>query len=195
MAKVKVLIEGYARETEDGWQASSSVVLVEDANRKILVDPGTNKELLLEKLSEKNLTFDDIDIIFLTHYHPDHSLLASLFYKSLILDGTTIYCGDKEMDYEEKIPGTNIEVIPTPGHTLEHCSLLVSTNEGKVVIAGDVFWWEDGKQKINNLEDLVKYDDPFMQDEKELKESRKKILEIADLIIPGHGKIFSPPKS
>jgi hypothetical protein len=29
-----------------------------------------------------------------------------------------------------------------------------------------------------------------MSDEKALKESRKKILEIADYIIPGHGKMF-----
>ena len=32
--------------------------------------------------------------------------------------------------------------------------------------------------------------DPMAWDQKELEKSRKKVLEIADYIIPGHGKIF-----
>ena len=193
MAEVKVLIEGYARQTDEGWQASSSAILIEDNDRKILVDPGTNRELILEKLQQEKIGIEDIDIIFLTHNHLDHAFLASMFTKSLILDGTTIYQGDIETEYEEKIPGTNLEVIYTPGHTLEHCSLLVSTDEGKVIIAGDVFWWEDNKQNNGKTESLIKEKDPFAQDNKQLEESRKTLLEMADWIIPGHGKTFKNP--
>ena len=51
MAKVKVLIEGYAKETKSGWVASSTVTLVQDRGINIIFDPGINKELLLKKLS------------------------------------------------------------------------------------------------------------------------------------------------
>ena len=93
--------------------------------------------------------------------------------------------------YRHKIPGTDIEIIPTPGHAPEHCSLLVTdVNFGKVCVAQDVFWWEDGKQKTDDYEVLINQNDPFASDFEELKKSRKKVLKIAEYIIPGHGKIF-----
>jgi hypothetical protein len=36
MAKVKVLIEGYAKEPEKGWVASSTTCLITTENKKIL---------------------------------------------------------------------------------------------------------------------------------------------------------------
>jgi len=191
MAKVKVLIESYAKETKGGWLATSTTTLIKDGGKNILVDPGINRKLLLKKLKEEGLKTEDIDIVFLTHYHPDHTFLAAIFEKALILDGDTIYEDDKEIGYKEKIPGTNLRVIPTPGHAHEHCSLVVPTNEGKIVVAGDVFWWQDqGKQAVDSNKK-----DPFTKDRKALLESRKKLLKIADYIIPGHGKMFKNPKS
>lgn len=35
MAKVKVLIEGYAKETKNGWLASSTTTLIEDSDTVI----------------------------------------------------------------------------------------------------------------------------------------------------------------
>ena len=75
MAKVKVLIQGYARKTKDGWLAASAAVLINDGGKNVLVDPGSNKKLLLEKLSEEGLKCEDIDMIFLTHHHLDHTFL------------------------------------------------------------------------------------------------------------------------
>lgn len=195
MTKVKVLIEGYAKKTKKGWLASSSTTLVEDSGKKILVDPGINRKLLLEKLLENDLTPNDIDIVFMTHYHPDHVFLASMFEKAVIADGDTVYEKDNETGYEGKAPGTNLEVVLTPGHAHEHASLFVKTGKGNIVIAGDVFWWTDEeRQKTDNLEALIKKEDPFTKDLPALKESRKKLLEIADYIIPGHGKTFKVRK-
>ena len=54
------------------------------------------------------------------------------------------------------------------------------------MVGADVFWWaENEEQKV----DIEKHDD-FAEDMKTLKESRRKALEIADFIIPGHGKMF-----
>jgi glyoxylase-like metal-dependent hydrolase (beta-lactamase superfamily II) len=195
MAKVKILIEGYAKKTKDGWLASSSTTLIEDSGKKIIVDPGINRKLLLEKLREEGLTPDDIDVVFITHYHPDHAFLASMFEKTVVIDGDTIYKKDNETGYEGKVPGTNLEVILTPGHTHEHAALLATTDKGTLVIAGDVFWWTDEEeQQTADVEVLINKEDPFTKDWEALKASRQKILEIADWIIPGHGKMFRNPK-
>lgn len=195
MTKVKVLIEGYAKETKDGWLASSSTILIEDSGKKIIIDPGINKALLLRKLKRENLTTDDIDIVFMTHYHPDHVFLASMFEKATIVDGNTIYEKDKEIEYEGNIPGTNVKVVSTPGHAHEHCALLAKIDKGNIVVAADVFWWTDEEmQNIKNIDKLINKKDPFTKDRKSLLGSRKKLLKIADWIIPGHGKIFRNPK-
>ena len=195
MNKVKILIKGYAKKTKTGWLASSTTTLIEDNGKKIIVDPGINKELLFKKLQEEGLSPDDINIVFMTHYHPDHVFLASVFEKAKVFDGDTIYENDQEGSYEKKIPGTNLEVIPTPGHAHEHASLLIKTVKGNVVIAGDVFWWtDDEEQKTGNIEALINKEDPFTKDFQALRESRKKRLEIADWVIPGHGKMFKVKK-
>ena len=106
MTKVKVLIEGYAKQTSSGWLASSTAVLIEDSGKKILVDPGTNKDLLLDRMEEEGLTPKDINFIFLTHYHIDHTFLVALFTDSKLLDGSVIYEKDLETEYSEVIPGT-----------------------------------------------------------------------------------------
>ena len=74
----------------------------------------------------------------------------------------------------------------------EHCSLIVEIKKEVYVVAGDVFWWlENEKQEI----DINKPDnDPEHMDIQKLIESRKKILKIADYIIPGHGKMFRVKK-
>ena len=195
MSKVKVLIEGYAKKTKDGWLASSSTTLIEDSGKKVIVDPGINRKLLLEKLREQGLTPNDIDVVFMTHYHPDHMFLASMFEKAVVVDGDTVYEKDNETGYEGKVPGTNLEVILTPGHAHEHAALLAPTEKGKIVVAADVFWWTDEEeQQTVNGEALINKEDPFTKDWKALKESRKKVLKIADWIIPGHGKMFRNPK-
>lgn len=195
MTKVKVLIEGYAKKANKGWLATSSTTLIEDSGKKILVDPGINRELLLKKLQEHDLTPSDIDIVFMTHYHPDHVFLASMFEKAVIADGDTIYEKDNETGYEGKVPGTNLEVVLTPGHAHEHAVLVAITDKGKIVVAADVFWWNDQeKQRTDNIEALINKEDPFTKDWEALKESRRRVLEIADWIIPGHGKMFRNPE-
>ncbi|HUS51894.1 MAG TPA: MBL fold metallo-hydrolase [Candidatus Bathyarchaeia archaeon] len=195
MAKVKVLIEGYAKETKEGWIASSTTVLVQEKGLNIMVDPGINRELLLERLSKGGLKLEDIDFVLMTHFHPDHNYLSGIFPKAKSLDDELVYDGDKEYEHEGKVPGTNLKIIRTPGHEKSHSSLVVPTKRGTMVVAGDVFWWADEKkQDTSSLDVLLKQKDPYVKDKKALKESRRKILKIADWIVPGHGKIFKNPR-
>ncbi len=191
MAEIKVLIEGYARKIKDGWLASSTVTYVKSNGKKIIIDPGCNRKKLIEELRKHNLKPTDINFILLTHNHTDHALLAGIFEKAKVLNNEEIYINDKQLEHHNKIPGTDLEIIQTPGHIDDHCSLIVRTDKGIYVVAGDVFWWtDDEEQKIN----INKPDQAHISNIKKLIESRKKILKLADWVIPGHGKMFKVEK-
>ncbi|MFH1589716.1 MAG: MBL fold metallo-hydrolase, partial [archaeon] len=117
MTEVKVLIEGYAKEEEGYELASSTTTLIREGDMNIIVDPGMNKPLLLKALEQEHLSPTDINYVILTHTHLDHCLLAGIFENASILDNSEIYTFDgKISEHEGKVPGTNIEIIPTPGH-------------------------------------------------------------------------------
>lgn len=194
MAKLKILIEGYAKENEDGWLASSTTTLIQENGLNIIVDPGINRRLLLEKLVEENLSPQDVDFVLMTHFHPDHNYLAAIFENAKALDDELMYEDDKEIEHQGVIPGTDLKIIQTPGHEKVHASLVVPTQEGVYVIAGDVFWWSDNEEQKTDRDSLMQRQDPFVKDKDALAASRKRTLEIADYIIPGHGKAFKVEK-
>ena len=190
MNSVKVLIEGYAKEIDNGWLASSTVTLVESNGKKIIVDPGCNREKLLEELKKFNLNPADIDFVLTTHNHTDHILLVGIFENAKVLNDSEIYDGDKQIEHKNIIPGTDLKIIQTPGHDQFHCALVVPTDKGNYVVAGDVFWWMDKEKQKTDKESLLNHKDPYVKDLAVLTASRKKILSLAGWIIPGHGKIF-----
>lgn len=190
MTELKLLIQGYAKITTTGYRASPATVLLRTSGKIILVDPGANEPRLLSALKKEKIKPRDIDYIFLTHFHLDHILNIRLFPKVTILDVDTIYRKDGGVIYSGFIPGTKIQVIPTPGHAHEHGSLIVNTEKGRVAIAGDVFWWEEGEKQKLDYKSLVNKKDPFVKNWQQLVKSRKKLLLVADWIIPGHGEMF-----
>lgn len=193
MPKVKVLIQGYATTLKKGWIASSTTTLIQDGKINIIVDPGINRRKLLNALKREGLKLENIDYILMTHYHPDHNYLSGIFPKAKALDDELVYEEDKEYEHGGKIPGTNLKILPTSGHEKSHGSLIVPTEKGIVVVAGDVWWWKTSHKQKTDRESLLKLKDMYVKDKKALLDSRKKILEIADWIIPGHGKMFKNP--
>ncbi len=188
MAEVRILIEGYAKPLKNGWKANSSVVLIKSNGKNIIADPSFDREKLLNALKKEKLKTSDIDFVFLTHGHTDHSLLAGIFENAKIVDELYVYQKDAIAKHDGVIHGTGLKVIRTPGHMEEHCSLIVKTKKGVYAVAGDIFWWnENEKQEI----DINKPDnDPEHMNIQKLIASRKKILELADYVISGHGKMF-----
>jgi glyoxylase-like metal-dependent hydrolase (beta-lactamase superfamily II) len=190
MATVKILLEGYAKKLKTGWVANSTVCLVTSGS-KIITDPGCNREKLLAALTKEGLKAGDIDYVFISHAHPDHSLLAGIFEKAKVVtyDSNLVYDGDMITEFSSDLLGSDIEIIQTPGHMLEHISLLVKTDQGKIAIAGDTIWWlEDEEQKFSlDQKDHSKAKGMYMPT---LINSRKKLIKLADYIIPGHGKMF-----
>lgn len=142
MNTVDILIEGYARITKKGWDASSSCMLIAtDSGLKIIVDPGANRDLLLKTLTDRSLTVEDIDLVFITHHHLDHAMNVGIFPNAKIIDEEAVYMQAKALEGVKMLPGTDISVMRTPGHEYAHACLIIPTTQGTVIAAGDCFWW------------------------------------------------------
>jgi glyoxylase-like metal-dependent hydrolase (beta-lactamase superfamily II) len=194
MPKVKILICGKAlREGEE--RVTSTTVLVKANNFNLIVDPGMNRNLLLESLKKENLKPSDIDYVFLSHYHMDHSLLTGIFENSQVLYTEDIYSfNGKISEREGNLLGEEIKIVKTPGHNSDCRTMLVKTGQGVIAIAEDVFWWWDDEEQKTDFNSLMEHKDEFATDNEKLRESRKLVLEKADYIIPGHGKMFKVKK-
>lgn len=187
MNTIDILIEGYAKITSNGWDASGTTTLiVTDSGKKIIADPGANRDLLFEALKKRSIVPEDIDIIFITHHHLDHAMNVGLFPHAKVIDEEAIYTQSVAVEGVKMLPDTDITVIATPGHEYAHAILVVPTKDGTVVVAGDTFWWTATEEQVVNME---KPDD-FAQNLEELVASRKIVLDLADVVIPGHGKLF-----
>ncbi|MCX6759456.1 MAG: MBL fold metallo-hydrolase [Candidatus Nealsonbacteria bacterium] len=184
MAEVKVLIEGYT--TADSVSSSGeektcpTITLVRDGDIIMVVDPGVleNQKMLVDKLKKEGLTIDDVNVVCITHSHIDHYRNIGMFPEAKTLEYFGLWDRNTVEDWKEQFT-ENIRIIKTPGHNYDSITLLVKTDNGIVAICGDVFWKEDFPK-----------DDPYASDKEKLEESRKKVLEMADYIIPGHGKMF-----
>ncbi|MFH0805017.1 MAG: MBL fold metallo-hydrolase, partial [Patescibacteria group bacterium] len=181
MATVNILVQGYATSGDSGERASSTAVLVRDRDATVVVDPGLARERLMTSLAKLEVRPEDVQFVLLTHHHPDHALGAGWFPQAKIIDCRDVFDGDRISQHDGFVPGTELAIMHTPGHSAEHCSLAVPTQQGMVVIAGDVFWWEDGEGQTLD----VTKPDPYAVSQQQLQESREKVLKLADIIIPG----------
>ena len=192
-AEISVLTEGYVIDLAGGgYRASPSMVLIEGGGKRVLVDPGADRGGLLSGLSGRGFRPDEIDLIFVTHPHLDHILNIGLFSEAEVCDLNFVYRGDEEIPYGNFLPGTGVEVFSTPGHSLDHASLLVPSGGETWLVAGDLFWWKDGAIQRTDRKSLLALEDEMAYDLAALRASRAKALERADVIVPGHGKAFRP---
>jgi len=202
MVETKILVEGIHEPIEDGKVKIGCTTTLIKSKKNILVDPGVfvNKNALLESLKKEELSPEDIDAVILTHLHIDHTANLSLFEKADIFmrfRGETSYPGQfqnisegtlKRFDILNGIIADGVKIIETPGHTSDSITVIVETADGVIAITGDAIGSE-------SWADLNKKPDPNVYyDVEKFEESRKKILEIADYIIPGHGGMFKVNK-
>jgi glyoxylase-like metal-dependent hydrolase (beta-lactamase superfamily II) len=197
MADVKVIIEGEHRPNDKKQLRVFSTVTLIKSDKNILVDTSSflENDSLIKGLREEGLAPEDIGIVVLTHLHLDHIINTSLFTNAKVYcKFRKGYCGqfhivkDGVVERVEIADGVklaeDVEFLLTPGHTEDMISLVVHTQEGKIVIAGDAF---PSKEYL----DLNKHPEPIViASADDFDRSRKKILGIADWIVPGHGAIF-----
>lgn len=199
-----------------GVGGGSTVTYIE-SDKKILVDTGfdfeenlsrenikQNNEKLIHSLNYFGLKPEDIDILFITHWHLDHFGNIDLFKNCEIL---TSSIAEPPIDAigipDGRYIADGVKVIHTPGHTKDHASLLLKTEnlqyslstggggriyrvgEKNIVVAGDAvvspFYYYSNR--------IYKHNQDFFSKKAGL-ESVEKIKNTADYIIPGHGGIF-----
>lgn len=188
MAEVKILVQGYTnadtKSEDDKEKTCATISLVRDKDLVMVVDPGLleSQSILVNSLQKEGLATGDVNVVFITHSHLDHYRNIGMFKDAKTLEYFGLWDKNTVEDRKEQVTD-DIKVIETPGHSTDGLSLVVNTPHGKVVICGDVFWKENEPEE-----------DPYASDSKKLQESRKKILEIADYIIPGHGGMFKVKK-
>lgn len=184
MAEVKVLIEGYttADTVTNGEEEKTcpTVTLVKDKNIVMVVDPGVleSQQLLIDALSKEGLKIEDVNVVCITHSHIDHYRNLGMFTNAKTLEFYGLWYRNTAEDWKEQFTD-DIKIIKTPGHDSTGITLLIRTDKGTVAVCGDVFWKEN--YPVN---------DPYADDQEKLTESRKKILEIADWVIPGHAGMY-----
>lgn len=178
-AQVEVLFEGYA-----GDRTACTTVLVRDGDATIVWDPGMvpSREAILGPLRERGVAPDDVTDVLLSHHHPDHTLHAGLFPAARVHDHWAWYRGDQWVDRpcDGFQVSPSVKLMHTPGHTRECLTVLVGTADGLAALT-HLWWFEAGPEE-----------DPYAVDPAALHASRERVLQVADLIVPGHGAAFRP---
>ncbi|SPD75487.1 putative enzyme [uncultured Desulfobacterium sp.] len=202
MAEIKVLITGHhSKDSEKRPYIGSTVTLIKGQSN-IIVDTGSflDKDKLIKELKNEGLRPEDISAVIITHLDLDHIVNTYLFKNAKVFckfrGGE--YPGQTHFPSEGRLQRTNllkkdlvdkdVEIILTPGHAEDLISVIVNTAEGKVVIAGDAIpskEWTDFKRQPS----------PLITDIEKFNHSRRRIVEVADYIVPGHGEMFKVKKS
>jgi glyoxylase-like metal-dependent hydrolase (beta-lactamase superfamily II) len=179
-ARVDVLVEGYVRPP----QVAGSVTLIRDADRVVVVDPGmvADRDLILGPLGGLGVRPEDVTDVVVSHHHLDHTVNIALFPVVPVHDFQSVIDGDvftrRPAEATRIAPG--IRLLATPGHTPQDVTTLVGTPEDVVALT-HLWWTADGPA-----------DDPYAPDREQLRQQRERVLDLATLVVPGHGAPFRP---
>jgi glyoxylase-like metal-dependent hydrolase (beta-lactamase superfamily II) len=180
-ATYTVLYTGYRRPN-----VAATVGYIEDGDRWVVTDPGMvrHRSLILDPLGELGVEPEQVTDVVFSHHHPDHTLNAALFPNARFHDHWAIYHGDEWhwRDAEGHLLTPSIRLIRTPGHTPEDITVLAGTPQG--VVAFTHLW-----------NDATAVGDRHAVDLEALHAGRRRVLAVADLIVPGHGPAFTPDPS
>jgi hydroxyacylglutathione hydrolase len=171
--------------------------------RKILIDPGHYQLFgyVREHLSGLSLTAEDIDLVIVTHAHPDHiegiqafmgsSALIALHPAELeFIKSVAPHYGSRSgisgfepqvllKEGELRVGDTSFQVIHTPGHSPG--SICIYWPEEKALLCGDVIFQRD----------LGRTDLPGGNGG-QLKESIRRLAQLdVEYLLPGHGYIVA----
>lgn len=158
---------------------------------RLLVDPSFgDKERMMTELDRRTgMKLSDIDTVFLTHEHGDH--LAGLKHFSeakwlaapevaSIINSSGRY--SKQVEAAPVRLFGSIDVIYTPGHTLNHHSLRFDCDGLSVVVAGDAVMTRDFWAERRGYFNSADFDTAAR--------TIDQLATIADIIIPGHDNYF-----
>jgi glyoxylase-like metal-dependent hydrolase (beta-lactamase superfamily II) len=182
-ARLDVLVEGYVRMPH----VAGTVSLIRDAGRVVVVDPGmvADRDRILRPLRDLGVRPDDVTDVVVSHHHLDHTVNIALFPTVPVHDFQSVIEGDvfTRRAVEGASISPSIRLHATPGHTPQDVTTLVGTADDVVALT-HLWWTAEGPA-----------DDPYTPDREELRQQRERVLDLATLIVPGHGAPFRPGAS
>ncbi len=158
--------------------ARSSVTLILSSSKKVVVDTGLENEAehILGEIAELGLSPEEVDLVINTHDHPDHCGNNRLFGRAQVLSGKG---GRKLKDGDVVAPG--VWIMETPGHTIDSISVVCESYR-RIVVAGDA---------LPLMGNYLKWVPPRLHVDREMAmKSMARIVEVADLVVPGHDSPF-----
>jgi len=189
--EVRLLRAGSVLRDEGGVvvDASSSVSLVLAGDARIVVDTALPRDApaVLAALAREGLRPGDVDMVFNTHNHIDHTGGNDLFGRAEVvlhaLEGEPRRGRDRVRHLDgDSVLAPGVRAFTTPGHTRGHMSVLVSAPDGPWVIAGDALPTEDNLRK--GVPPGLHYDPEVAM------RSLRAIAAAARWVVPGHGPTF-----
>lgn len=197
--------------------AHATTTLVSDGKRLILVDPSLPAPALAARLNERTgKTLEDVTDVFCTTLRPVHRRALPACSRADWWTSEAELTGQKEylqqvLESAERLKTDEVRVVeaelklldrikpapekftpqvhlyPLPGPSLGNAGLLLTPAVFTVLIAGDAALTAEHVQRGQVWEGCA--------DREAAMESLKDILEIADIIIPGHDNVmFSPQR-
>ena len=164
---------------------ASACSLVRDGDAVIVIDPGLapSQAAILDPLAALGVAPTDVTDVVISHHHPDHALNVALFPAARVHDHWAIYdfAGRwDDVEAEGRVLAPSVRLLRTPGHSAEDISTLAGTPDG-IVVFTHLWWTAEGPAE-----------DPYAPDPAVLHASRARVLDLADVIVPGHGAPFRP---
>ena len=180
MTSVHLIHPGYVREES---RVGSSISLIRDGDAVIVADPGlvANRGLILDPLAALGVAAQDVTHVFVSHHHPDHTVNIALFPNAEVVDFSARYRDDLWLDHDGDgwRMAARTQLWLTPGHTEEDATLIVEADDGVYALT-HLWWFADRTPEI----------DPYAPDQAILDVQRRRVLDAADIVIPGHGVAF-----
>ncbi|TFG27190.1 MBL fold metallo-hydrolase [Candidatus Thorarchaeota archaeon] len=184
-----------------GITSQPTVTLVKTDGLNILIDPGWQDpgkpDRLLNDLHYFGLTPNDIDEVFITHWHHDHWNGIPLFSKARVsfagIGQSVVKKHLKETAEDRELTKicegdewhSGMELIATTGHTSHDHSVKIHFKDRTYIASGDAIvsrMYYETKTFFPNHR-VEKYRDDLLA-------SYDKIVDQADFIIPGHDGPF-----
>ncbi len=195
-------------ELQDGvfWYREKGVL---DANtyvirgeQTVLIDPGLGNYLglLLKEMQEDGIAPKEVDVIAITHLHPDHCDATAALkdvsgakvavhssqweYRDMLLEEASRVLGIEakkfEVDFvfEDSLEHTELRIQHTPGHSPE--SICFYAADKKTLISGDLVF-DKG---------IGRTDLPFGNNEELINSINTMSALDTELLLPGHGAIL-----
>lgn len=211
MPRVETVLQGSLLGSNQGGIAFCAVTLIEGTDssgqlKRILVDTGSSGRVgaLTDALARRGLAPTDIDAVVLTHAHWDHIQILDPFAHA------PFHMHPAELDYIENphagdhatprwtkavldrydvrsVTGgtelmSGVSIVEAPGHSAGTIAVAVETEDGIAVVTGDSI--QSAEVATHGRNALVFWN------EEQANDSVRKLVELADVIHPGHDLSF-----